>query len=362
MKLYGGLHDESGIISATASPASRGCVYIEAATFAPVDRITRTVAWIRRRVPPEQLPAADCLALFQLPTKPEIEPGSWIRYTRPGRYCGDLAWVDAYDPLEMQYQIRLVPRVAPDESASKRRRHALPASRPARGILTHHIPRRAAHGHSPRYHNGLLVIPDVRACYMSDERIGPSPEELDYWMASASYIDSAAAARLDPTLHEVRYSQSVRALREILRTGPALVVDDKVKVVSGQWVDYVGAVVDVDELTHEVSIRLRDFEALHTIVTLPAAYVLVDFHVGDFVEVREGLHAGLCGWIGNVDWTDRIVIILEHVMLERTHDGTDIADVGIVAVDDQYEPSAGQRIREVRIFVSSDACIDGVPS
>ncbi|KAJ7174734.1 hypothetical protein C8R46DRAFT_1214914 [Mycena filopes] len=328
MSKPGGNHplQDAGVLSATAHPYARGFVYVECASIATIDRIVGLVAFVRRGAPPEQIKLSDYKAIMSVVDKPAIPDGSWARYAKRGVFCGDLVWVEAYDPARNGYTVAVVPRPplvvdANFASSSKRRRSG---PRPAQSLVypldgddlleslkvfefesdkAFSVDRR-------RVHHGLYVAHGVPLSDLVDDRVGPSKAEYDIWaqspLCSASLALSAFAdmSRL--------FSRSMGVLRELVDDDTVLRSGDRVRVVQGVYRDAVGRAVDVDVDERVVLADVVHLSGPRIQYSFPFACIAFEYRGGDVVEVRDGLHAGLYGWVTAVDWGACRVDLVEY--------------------------------------------------
>jgi hypothetical protein len=75
----------------------------------------------------------------------------------------------------------------------------------------------------------------------------------------------------------------------------------------------VGEAVNVDSTSRLVTVHITDFAGPSLDVPFPFAALMVDYRVGDFVEIRSGLHTGIRGWVDTIDWTTMRVGMLEYM-------------------------------------------------
>ncbi|KAK7018313.1 hypothetical protein R3P38DRAFT_2784140 [Favolaschia claudopus] len=110
--------DDYDILSASATPAVSGKVYIEC-TFESVARqLLLHVAFTRRLVAPRQISAEALKSNLSL-ASPPIREGSWVRIRTSGEYKQDLAWVQHYDAETDCALLYLVPRWQIGEDAQR---------------------------------------------------------------------------------------------------------------------------------------------------------------------------------------------------------------------------------------------------
>ncbi|KAJ7435207.1 hypothetical protein B0H11DRAFT_2257493 [Mycena galericulata] len=320
MKMEESARRYNDIQSVTATPSSRGSVYMECRALATVQRIIHGVAFVRRGVPPVPIPLEDYRRLFEITDKPAVPVGSWVRYTRRGNYCGDLAWIRAYDPDTMGYTIWLVPRELRWGVCMPRPNHLKRPRPPARIPRELLLPCSVGSTLAPTsllefddrlFQCGFLIRTEVPAYDLSDDRVGPSVEELDMWEASPLYQVESICDTEPSALYSV-FSRSLRAQRDALYMNCVLERGDRVRIVEGPWRDCTGQLLEIDTVTRAVVVRVVDFSGPSVEVEALSSIVMVDFKVGDFVEVCWGLYAGMHGWVTLVDWVARSVDISEH--------------------------------------------------
>jgi transcription antitermination factor NusG len=305
-------------------------VYVETVSAPDVDRIIRDVAFIRRRVAPEKVPLQEYEAILKVSDAPEILESSWARYTGRGDYCGDLVWVESYDPDAMSYVVYVVPRTLrwdaykAKPAGLKRPRH--PSRVTAALLLPSHVglscvADQLVQFDGSAYQHGFLVLGDVPARHLTDQDVVPSLYELDAWQQSPLYRtrDDIEILRLDSTVDSSyvslasSFSESVRNKYEWLKTVCLVEEGDRVRIVRGEWKDMVGEAVNVDSTSRLVTVHITDFAGPSLDVPFPFAALMVDYRVGDFVEIRSGLHTGIRGWVDTIDWTTMRVGMLEYM-------------------------------------------------
>lgn len=318
------------ILSVSASPSSRGSVYVETVSLPDVDRIIRDVAFIRRRVAPEKIPLQEYEAILKVSDAPEILATSWARYTGRGDYCGDLVWVESYDPDAMSYVVYVVPRTLRWDTYKAKpaglKRPRRPSRVPAALLLPSHVGLSCVADHlvqfdGSAYQHGFLVLDDVPARQLTDQDVVPSLDELDVWQQSPLYhtLNDIEILRLDSTVDSSyvslasSFSESVRKKNEWLKTVCIVEEGDRVRVVHGEWKDMVGEAVNVDSTARLVTVHITDFAGPSLDIPFPFTALMVDYRVGDFVEIRSGLHTGVRGWVDTVDWNALRVGMLEHM-------------------------------------------------
>ncbi|KAJ7894528.1 hypothetical protein B0H13DRAFT_835278 [Mycena leptocephala] len=326
----------SFILSVTASPTCRGSVYVETVSLPDLDWIVRDVAFVQRYIPPEQLPLREYQDILIITDLPEISVASWVRFTGKGDYCGDLAWIDSYDPTAMTYAVYLVPRTLRWDarkarpSGLKRPRHPvriLPAVLFPAHVGSMQQPSRLLRFDGREYRHGLMFLADVPARDLTDDNVVPSRDELGVWQQSSLYCDgnSLDALRTDPdagpsfVAAAMSFSKSVWKMHDFLGSYCLVEEGERARVIGGEWRDMVGEVKDIDRALRTVTLYITDLDGPSVDVSFPAAAVVVDYRIGDLVEIRSGPHSGVCGWVEAVDWRALRVSLLQFTYIPNTY-------------------------------------------
>ncbi|KAJ7131260.1 hypothetical protein C8R44DRAFT_871781 [Mycena epipterygia] len=316
MKMFETSSRVEDILSASAGPCTRGFVYVECQSREMVDRIVRTVAFIRCQFPPVQIPLADYQAVLRVTDKPEIPLGSWVRYTRKGYYCGDLAWIRDFDPDAMTYSVCLVPRTSLDNPPSSTRKRSRRGYRPPQSLMlsVDQGSSSAVHDFSGgEYQYGLLFLDDVSVRDLTDDHVNPSDAELVVWESSSLY-GSEAVDEVDALSSS--FTRSLQLQRVALQKFFLVEPNDRVRLLEDPWQGSVGDILEVVQ-GRTVWVRVTDFSGPSVDVDLPARCVAKDFRIGDLVEVFSGPFSGLYGWIGEVSWSTLRTVVIQHFPVGR---------------------------------------------
>ncbi|KAJ7815595.1 hypothetical protein B0H13DRAFT_2461994 [Mycena leptocephala] len=285
---------DSGVLSATASPSARGYIYIECPHLATVERIVRSVSFIRRHVPPQQISVSDLQAVLAFDDKPEIPVSSWVRYSGRGLYCGDLAWVNSYDQDSMTYTICLIPRVLRWEKGNGR---PTGLKRPDR------LP--VSHRHCCFLHMWAALLTLALRSVSMGKTFNTGFSSLMMFIREILPIIVCVL----PTLNF--FSMSLQIQRDELVKTRAIRAGDIIRVVAGLARDCSGRVTELT-MDHRVKVDITDFSGPSADIDLPISDVVLDYRVGDLVEVCTGPHTGLVGWVGYTDWLALRVGLIQH--------------------------------------------------
>jgi hypothetical protein len=94
---------------------------------------------------------------------------------------------------------------------------------------------------------------------------------------------------------------------------------ERARVVDGEWQDMVGEVTHVDRVLRTVTLYITDLNGPSVDVSFPAAAVVVDYRIGDLVEIQSGPHSGVCGWVDAVDWRALRVSLLQFMYVPNAN-------------------------------------------
>ncbi|KAJ6608920.1 hypothetical protein B0H10DRAFT_2226407 [Mycena sp. CBHHK59/15] len=323
LKLCEANSQQACVLSASTIPSVRGSVYIESSSEADVLRLFRTVAFIRRRFAPEQIPIDDYMSLMQVTDRAQLDIGSWVRYTRRGVYCGDLAWVKDFDPHRWEYTVWLVPRLprdsggtVVDEPSGRAKLKRRKQSRiPQRIVLPSNLGADANTfsytdilDYDRRdYQYGFLVLSDVPANHLSDDHLGTTETELGLFRGSPLYEDYSNP---DHSSLSEMFATSVDRQLSYSKKRASIEVGDRVRVVSGQYLGLIGYIIEYDGRDAQLKVTRSDDTLFFINVSGPG--LLVDFQIGDLVEVFAGEYAGLTGWIFTLDQKTNRAQLAEH--------------------------------------------------
>ncbi|KAJ7633804.1 hypothetical protein DFH06DRAFT_1479418 [Mycena polygramma] len=309
---------DQGVLSATAGPSAAGYVYVECSHISVVDHLMRSVSFVRRNIPPQQLTVPEFRSVLVFTDKPAIPVGSWVRYGKTGYYCGDIAWISAYDGHAMTYTIYLVPRVSGREPGHiSRKKRSRTSSRPSQelflpahaGLSIH--PTSAFKFFGKQFQFGFLILDDVRRRDLVDTRVCPSFSEIALWEGSPLHqLDDSFSSGSDLLSHS--FSRSLHVQRALVLKTRMLRIDDPVRLIAGSGYDFLGHVLAFGD-AGTVDVRVDDLSGSVVDLTLPATSVFLDLRVGNFVEVHAGPSTGMVGWIVSADWGTRRIQINRYV-------------------------------------------------
>ncbi|KAJ6594280.1 hypothetical protein B0H19DRAFT_1366183 [Mycena capillaripes] len=285
---------EFSVKSVTAPTSTRGSVYIETSDLHALDYIRSHVAFVYRRYDPLQIPLDDYTALMTSKNPALLNPTSWGRVKRKGPYRGDLVWIQAASEHSCSYDLWLLPRVVPCHEDNK---YLLPSP-----VEYHLLMGGVSTWTRTLFHEDLLVQLDVPLYAVVDDDASPTLLELEAYAASRAAESDAK-------------------------------VGDRVRVLEGPFIGLVGLVMNADE-GKEVTVQL--FAPTIFTIEVYRSSIVVDWDVGQLVEIVWGQHKGLTGWIVAIDWTRRTA----HVVIHSYMPFTDLArniDIGHHAQLPEYE-------------------------
>ena len=234
-----------------------------------------------------RVPEGECNQLINMPSiSNAIVKGDWVRI-RGGHYKGDIAYVVA---IEDKIRLLLVPRILYDVHPTWTR--AIPA----------------------------LFDPDLARTIFGPDTVRQINTDQSYVFRKSTFkaglleqgfdIKYLISENVCPTLEEIQlFSQSSAFDREARETweakmaAAALRERDRVQILEGEFQGMLGIITDkrIDSVQIQLSqddgnIIDKDFRLK---LSLPQVRRL--FKLGDYVRVREGVHAGKHGYVVKTD-------------------------------------------------------------
>ncbi|KAK6978171.1 hypothetical protein R3P38DRAFT_3235932 [Favolaschia claudopus] len=260
--------EDYDILSACATPATPGIVYIECTSESVVQRILSCVAFTRRTVAPRQLSLEEFRCAIISSVQP-VREGSWVRIESTGQYQRDLAWVQRYDEETCSALIYIVPRWLPNQPF-----HGDVITKTNVEQLNGSLDD-AAHCHlyGQSFHFGFLLRRELLA-HLDVHHVIPSTVELELWTQSTMYhfVDHVSREGIDPDVIQTAalFAHSIKQQLAAAENSLPLQIGHRVRLI-----DQDG---DGGNLT---SLRWS------------AAQTILDLRVGDRVTVTKGPWGGL---------------------------------------------------------------------
>ncbi|KAJ7493386.1 hypothetical protein B0H11DRAFT_2228162 [Mycena galericulata] len=226
-----------GISAAYQIRDVRGEVFVVAST-STMREIQRRVAFVKSGIPSRAQPEDIAVVKAVQGPGPRVNLAhSWVRYTKQGDYCGDLAWVQAME-TDRSVALLLVPRLpvalltdVRSLGDKKRKRLATLPRPPARLHLPIGEPddfgrpvnvdeilnAKTTAEDDHEFWGGLLVQRGVKIRYVSEESVAATAEEVARFHSSPAYTDLIQAkTEYDSCLHRIR--DHIDTLRSELTT------------------------------------------------------------------------------------------------------------------------------------------------
>jgi transcription elongation factor SPT5 len=275
------------IASAFTRDSIKGSIYVEAPSSLAIANVIRGLSAVRNsngKVLMELVPLEERTALLEMEKVPStVRVGSWVEVKGRSIYGGDTALVrEVTEEPEPIATILLVPRIPLDR---KRKRG------------------------SPRPAPALFVHKQVEDAFGSDSLW----QVDDYWRFNgARYMHGLlerkyplrrladVAVSLDATaLEHFRQSSHPDIVDALGLLSAKLSIDDRVRVVLGQYKGVIGRIVAIED-NNLIDVQAENLPTLGRI-TVPVCEVHRKLVTGDYVEVLNGEHRGVEGFIVNID-------------------------------------------------------------
>jgi ribosomal protein L24 len=278
-----------------------GSVYVEAPTMIDVRHALSGIPGVRRNR--HGLLRVDCvsiddrISILKMSDRTSIRHGRWVRIRKPGLYHNDVGFVLDFDPLSMDAQIALVPRIRLTQKRHQRPDAALFNLEAVKLFYGHHSVKQCNQVFLFRkgiYKNGLLEQ-SFGWHEISDHPVNPAPSELTLFTQCADRVVVLLAAL------------QMRTMR----------VDDRITVVAGSLKGIRGHLADINE-RGTASIR----PAAPSTVPAQAVRewdVRKMYQLGDCVRVISGEEEGAEGYI--VDMQDDNVTLYCSLPEQSFSDG-----------------------------------------
>ncbi|KAK7020007.1 hypothetical protein R3P38DRAFT_3198552 [Favolaschia claudopus] len=350
-------HTAENVLSATAPPSAPGVVYIECDHEAIVRNLQQKVAFIRRDIPPRQVPSTDFRSAIVPSPEHAIEDSTWVRIRRNNGYFGDLGWVQTRVEETPWYAVYVVPRMKVEEvhvvprmkveevqgagetmdsdleptsgtepqgeqtggtilPFGKKRKRSQPAEWQST-FFEDHVSGKLDPSHvfesssGMIFHYGFMILSLPRED-LTWHNIVPSFDEVQSWASSPFFLAAGHTPgkfdnRDEPLVHQ--FAASMTKAIETANTRGGLQVGDQVRVVADNELASVGLVLEVGA-GDSIQVQLYDDDAPP--VEIPVSQLVLYHRVGDFVQVMMGRMTGMLGWITGLDWPGRQVDVMYH--------------------------------------------------
>lgn len=286
------------ILSAFQREAMMGYIYVEAFGQNDVIDSLQGISGIYVTGPKILVPIKEMPDLMNVVKKPEIVPGTWVRFKR-GKYQGDLAQVDNVLASGLEVRIRMVPRLDygqdkkdGESQDGKRKRNPFNkgntvAGRPPQRLFSE-VEASKLHGKLLRgstegrgkknfiyqgeeYEDGYLVK-HVRLNLISTENVNPTLEEV---------------AKFATTVEEGAETLDLNALAQSLKSSVSTYqVGDTVEVYDGEQQGVIGKAISVHNDIVTMDVIEGDLKG--KTLEVPFKGLRKRFREGDHVKVTGG--------------------------------------------------------------------------
>jgi transcription elongation factor SPT5 len=275
------------IVSAFTRDSIKGSIYVEAPSSLAIANVIRGLSGVRNsrgKVLMELVPLEERTALLEMEkVLSMVRVGSWVEVKGRSIYGGDTALVqNVTEDDEPTATILLVPRIPLD----RKRKRGSP--RPALGLFDR-MQIEDAFGIE-----SLARVDDYwrfkGASYMHGllERTYPLRRLADV----AVSLDAAA-------MEHFRQSSHPDVVEALGLLSAKLSMDDRVRVVLGQYKGVIGRIVAIED-KNLIVVQAENLPTLGRI-TVPVCEVHRRLITGDYVEVLNGEHRGVEGFIVYID-------------------------------------------------------------
>jgi len=296
--------------SAFAPPSIPNVIYVQSESPIDIRRAFEGIHVLHQNQTITRVPEGECNQLISMPSVSNaIAKGDWVRIKR-GHYKGDVAYVVA---VEHKVRLLTVPRILYD----------------AHPTLTRAPP--------------ALFDPDLARTIFGQDSVQLVDSDQSYIFRRTMFRSGLMEQTFDvkylisenvcPTLEEIQlFSQSsalTRGAREAWDAkvaAAALCERDRIQILAGEFQGMLGIITD--RLIDSVQIQLsqdngniidKDFR-----LELGLSQVRRVFKIGDYVRVREGVHARKHGYVVKAD--TKGVGLLELVEWDKSEPFTPVSD------------------------------------
>ncbi|KAJ7858193.1 hypothetical protein B0H13DRAFT_2356636 [Mycena leptocephala] len=286
--------------SVSAPTCTTGYVYIEADGLDVVNYLKDRVAFVYRLFSPQQVPLEDYTTLFSTKDPSLLHSNTWARVKRKGPYCGDLVWIQAASEYECSYEVWLLPRCVfvPDEMGR--------SPPPDEYYL---LTGGTTTWEKGLFYKGLLVQRGIPLYVILEDDARPTLQELEEFRCSKAVAECAESSRSSALAAAVHEFLPLVAAESLAQPG------DRVRVTTGPFMGLRGSVSACGPRT--VDVILDDSRIASS--TLDRSAVIIEFEVGNLVQISWGEHRGLKGWVVSIDWDKRIAGVMIHTYMPFTN-------------------------------------------
>ena len=270
--------------SAFSRPSIPGVIYVQSKSPSHIKRAFEgTHRMVDRNKIITHMPEEECNQLICMPSiSNAIVKGDWVRIKR-GHYKGDVTYVTA---VKDKVRLLTVPRILYDVCPASTR--APPALFDADRACTIFGPDAVRQINADEtyvfqrmtFKGGLLEqVFDIKQ--LTFKNIYPTPEEIQLFSQSTGWDRKARDAW--------EAKGAAAALRE----------RDRIKILTGEFRGALGIVIDKRTDSVQIQLSQDDRNGLNEDfrLELSVAQVRKFFKLGDYVRVREGVHAGKHGYV-----------------------------------------------------------------
>ena len=296
-----GTNQEIQIISATAVPKIVGFIFVEAMRMHYVRHAVEGILSLRSDII-KLLPLKEVPKVLKADPRKDIiiNPNTFVRIKR-GLYAGDLGLVQIVDDDTNTAIVRVMPRIDSSKDDQKVRPPAKlfePEAYPnAQTIISRNVNNRVYTYKNQRFVNGLL------------EKRFPI-DNLDKTNVLPNYQEVKVFTDAEPS-EKIKghiMKNLANSIDESKRLQKSLEKGDKVKVISGDLINLIGVVLEVNE--DFVKVDFSDSGYFNEPINFKPSELMKVFEVGQHVEVTTGNYKGLTGTIIKIDG-NRVYLITE---------------------------------------------------
>lgn len=292
---------EIQIISAISVPKIVGYIFVEAMRAHYVKHAVDGILSLRSDII-KLLPLKEVPKVLKADPRKDInvEPNTFIRIKR-GLYGGDLGLIQIVDDDTNTAIVRVIPRIENSKDEQKIKPPAklfdsesYPGAQP---LASRNINGRAYSYKNQRFVNGLL------------EKRFPL-DNLDKTNVLPSYEEVKVFRDAEPSdkIKNIIMKTLANSIDESKRLQKSLEKGDKVKVISGDLINLVGVVLEVNE--DFVKVDFTDSGYFNEPINFKPSELMKVFEVGQHVEVTVGNYKGVTGTIIKID-ENRVHLITE---------------------------------------------------
>lgn len=239
--------------------------------------------------------------LLTMDKSTSIQPMSWVRLIRYGKYKDDLGFVVEVDKHTTKLDVYVVPRIQLDRKRKRKTQDKRRQGRPPAALFD---PDTVA-----EYYGAEAVqLANQVHCFKSEVYVAGGLLELEYSQSEVSDIN------VNPTPHELALFQSSRQEQVIkaLKAGTVpLSIGNRIKVIVGTFMGLTGRVVEI-KVDNTVVFETDDM-IRHEVFNLEICKYFIR---GDYVRVLRGEFSGKEGFIVGLD-RNSVVIYERTVAVEE---------------------------------------------